>query len=115
MSRIVCTRVACLRLPWFPIDVLLHDGLAAKDSPIAIVRGQGSLARLCDVAPTGHAMGLRRGMRPSRARALVAPRKQRGGFKTLEELKEVKGIGAAGLERMRPFLRLQGRTTAARP
>ncbi|MEE2679036.1 MAG: helix-hairpin-helix domain-containing protein [Myxococcota bacterium] len=55
------------------------------------------------------------GIGETRARALVALRKRRGGFKTLEELKEVKGIGAAGLERMRPFLRLQGRTTAARP
>jgi competence protein ComEA len=52
------------------------------------------------------------GIGEARARALVELRKRRGGFKSLDELKEVKGIGDASLERMRPYLRLQGRTTA---
>ncbi len=52
------------------------------------------------------------GIGESRARALVELRKRRGGFKSLDELKEVKGIGDASLERMRPYLRLQGKTTA---
>lgn len=55
------------------------------------------------------------GIGETRARALVALRKRRGGFRSIDELKEVKGIGEAGLERMRPFLRLQGRTTAQTP
>ncbi len=48
------------------------------------------------------------------ANALIALRKQRGGFKSLDELKDVKGIGDAGLDRMRPYLRLDGKTTAKR-
>ena len=52
------------------------------------------------------------GIGESRALALVELRKRRGGFKSLDELKEVKGIGDASLERIRPYLRLQGRTTA---
>lgn len=52
------------------------------------------------------------GIGESRARALVELRKRRGGFKSLAELKEVKGIGDASLERMRPYLRLEGKTTA---
>lgn len=52
------------------------------------------------------------GIGEARARALVELRKRRGGFKSLEELKEVKGIGDASLERMRPYVRLQGKTTA---
>jgi competence protein ComEA len=52
------------------------------------------------------------GIGEARARALVELRKRRGGFKSLDELKEVKGIGDASLERMRPYLRLQGKTTA---
>ncbi len=52
------------------------------------------------------------GIGESRAQALVELRKRRGGFKSLDELKEVKGIGDASLERMRPYLRLQGKTTA---
>ena len=47
------------------------------------------------------------------AAALVALRKQRGGFKSLDELKEVRGIGDAGLAKLRPYARLSGKTTAA--
>ena len=54
------------------------------------------------------------GVGEARANALVALRKQRGGFKSLDELKDVKGIGDAGLDRMRPYLRLDGKTTAKR-
>jgi len=52
------------------------------------------------------------GIGESRAQALVELRKLRGGFKSLDELKEVKGIGDASLERLRPHVRLQGKTTA---
>jgi competence protein ComEA len=54
------------------------------------------------------------GVGEARAGALIALRKQRGGFKSLEELKDVKGIGDAGFARMRPFVRLDGKTTAKR-
>ncbi len=47
-----------------------------------------------------------------RAKAVVAMRKQRGGFKSVEELTDVKGIGEAALERLRPFVRTEGKTTA---
>ena len=47
-----------------------------------------------------------------RAKAVVAMRKQRGGFKSVEELTAVKGIGDAALERLRPFARTEGKTTA---
>ncbi len=47
-----------------------------------------------------------------RAKAVVAMRKQRGGFKSVEELTAVKGIGDAALERLRPFARTDGKTTA---
>jgi DNA uptake protein ComE-like DNA-binding protein len=39
-------------------------------------------------------------------------RKKRGGFKSVDELTEVKGIGEAALERLRPFVRTEGKTTA---
>ena len=55
------------------------------------------------------------GIGAARADAVIALRKQRGGFKSVEELTEVKGIGAVGLENMRPYLRLEGKTTAQRP
>ena len=52
------------------------------------------------------------GIGEARAQALIALRKQRGGFKGLGELREVKGIGEAGLERLRPFVRFEGKTNA---
>ena len=52
------------------------------------------------------------GIGEARARAVVTMRKQRGGFKSVEELTEVKGIGEASLERLRPFVRTEGKTTA---
>jgi len=39
-------------------------------------------------------------------------RKQRGGFKNVDDLLEVKGIGEAMLEKMRPHVTLTGKTTA---
>ena len=47
-----------------------------------------------------------------RAVAIVAMRKQRGGFKRIEDLLEVKGIGPQMLKRMRPYATLTGKTTA---
>lgn len=52
------------------------------------------------------------GIGETRARAVVTLRERRGGFRSIDELKEVKGIGDAGLERIRPFVRLDGETSA---
>jgi competence protein ComEA len=52
------------------------------------------------------------GVGESRARAVIAERKRRGGFKTAEELLDVKGIGDVGLQRMKPFVATTGKTTA---
>jgi competence protein ComEA len=51
------------------------------------------------------------GVGDARARAIVALREERGRFEAVDELVEVKGIGEASLERMRPFLTLRGPTT----
>lgn len=52
------------------------------------------------------------GVGESRARAILATRKQQGGFSKVEDLTQVKGIGSSMLERMRPHVTLKGRTTA---
>ncbi len=52
------------------------------------------------------------GIGEARAQAVVAMRKKRGGFKSVDDLLEVKGIGETGLDRLRPHLTLTGRTTA---
>jgi competence protein ComEA len=44
----------------------------------------------------------------NRAQAIVAYREKNGAFKSLEDLRKVKGIGAKTLERNRPNIRLDG-------
>ncbi len=46
-----------------------------------------------------------------RAGAIIRARKDRGGFKKLDELVEVKGVGPALLKRLRRHVTLQGKTT----
>lgn len=46
------------------------------------------------------------GVGPATARAIIEYRTAHGGFKTVDELMEVKGIGPKKLEKMRPFVRL---------
>ena len=52
------------------------------------------------------------GVGEARARAILELRKQRGGLKSLEDLRSVKGIGEASLERLRPHVSFDGKTTA---
>lgn len=51
------------------------------------------------------------GVGPARARAIVELRQQRGGFKRVEDLLEVKGIGEASLAKLKPYLALEGKST----
>jgi comEA protein len=52
------------------------------------------------------------GVGEARARAIVDLRKQRGGLKSMEDLLAVKGIGEASLERLRPHVAFDGKSTA---
>ena len=54
------------------------------------------------------------GVGEKRAAAIVEIRKSKGGFKTVEELTEVKGVGEALIKRLRPHLAVSGKTTAKR-
>ena len=52
------------------------------------------------------------GVGEKRAEAIIAIRSSKGGFKKVEEIVEVKGVGDALLERLRPHLTVSGKTTA---
>jgi competence protein ComEA len=51
------------------------------------------------------------GIGASRAKAVIEAREARGGFKSLDDLLAVKGIGEASLAKLRPHLTLEGKTT----
>ena len=53
------------------------------------------------------------GVGERRAEQIVSLRKERGSFKQIAELLEVRGIGPAMLERMRPQVTLSGKTRLA--
>src|SRR5207253_4058094 len=48
------------------------------------------------------------GVGPSKAAAIVAFRKQRGGFRKVEDLMKVKGIGRKTFMKLRPYLAVSG-------
>ena len=51
------------------------------------------------------------GIGESKARAILDYRKERGAFKSVDQLREVKGIGDAALERIRSQVVVEGKTT----
>jgi competence protein ComEA len=48
---------------------------------------------------------------PSRAQAIIELRQKIGGFKKLDDLMRVKGIGRKTFRKLEPLLRLDGKTT----
>ena len=64
---------------------------------------------------TAEELELLPGIGPSKAKAILEARRERGAFKSVEELEEVKGIGKGALERLRPFVTISGKTTTERP
>jgi competence protein ComEA len=51
------------------------------------------------------------GIGASKAQAIVEFRKERGAFRSVDQLRDVKGIGDAALERIRPHVVTEGKTT----
>ena len=54
------------------------------------------------------------GVGETRAKAIIALRENKGGFDSVDELVEVKGIGDSLLGKLRPYVSLKGKTTAIR-
>ena len=77
------------------------------------VAGDTSLTGIVNInTATVDQLVLLPGIGESRANALIEIRKNRGGFKSIDELLEIKGIGEAGLAKLRPHVALRGKTTA---
>ena len=92
--------------------LLVGLGLAASPAPAA---DGGSLSGVVNVnTATADQLMLLPGIGEAKAQAILERRKEQGGYKSVDELLEVKGIGAAALERIRPFVVIQGQTSLAR-
>ena len=100
-----CGRVLSLAL-------LTVFGLALAGSSLAEDASPQLVGTVNINTATPEQLELLPGIGESRANAVVAIRKQRGGFKSVDELTEVKGIGEVALERLRPFVSTEGKTTA---
>jgi competence protein ComEA len=80
--------------------------------PLALATAAAALSGVVNVnTASAEELSMLPGVGPARARAIVELRQQRGGFKRVEDLLEVKGIGDAGLAKLRPFIALEGKTT----
>jgi competence protein ComEA len=93
---------------WLALLLALALGAAVRP-----VLAAGGLSGVVNVnTASAEELQLLPGVGESRARAIVEARKTRGGFKSVEELVEVKGIGSSLLEQIRPYLVVNGKTTA---
>ncbi len=94
------------------LTLLIVAGLALAGSSLA-ADGPPRLVGTVNVnTATAEELQLLPGVGEARAKAVITLRKQRGGFKSVDDLTLVKGIGEVALERMRPFVRTEGKTTA---
>ena len=86
--------------------------LAAANEPAGHAAG-GAIVGVVNVnSATAEELALLPGVGPAKAQAILEYRKEHGAFKRVEDLSEVKGIGDKALERMRPHVALDGKSTA---
>jgi competence protein ComEA len=89
--------------------------LAGSPARVLAAEADAPLSGMVNVnTATAEELELLPGIGPSKAKAILEARRERGAFKSVEELEEVKGIGKGALERLRPFVTVSGKTTAER-
>ncbi len=104
-------RRRALRAVVAAVALALLVGASAGAAP-----GEAALSGVVNLnTATSEQLVMLPGIGESKARAILAARGERGRFADVDELLEVKGIGERALERIRPFVAVEGRTTLASP
>ncbi len=117
VARIAGPRAAAHALRSTLAAVLLGaaavGGLGLAEVPAAAAQSGVAIEGVVNVNTASiEELQLLPGVGPARARAILEAREHLGGFKRVEDLLEVKGIGPVALEKLRPFVAVKGRTTA---
>jgi len=87
-------------------------GVALAVTPV-LAGGETRLSGTVNVnTATAEQLQLLPGIGETRARAVIETRKRRGGFESVEDLLDVKGIGESSLQQMRPYVTVDGKTSA---
>ena len=101
-AKIVRTTVFALGLSLLPVGFAPLSAIAAEDPPAAVQSAQVNI-NTADAETLAAALN---GVGMSRARAIVEFREQYGPFKSVDDLTQVNGIGAATLEKNRSKIAL---------
>ncbi len=89
--------------PSFAVDAKPNANAAAESRLVGVVNVNTASVEQLDLLP---------GVGPVRAGAIIEQRKASGGFKQVDDLMQVSGIGERALESMRPHVAVSGETTA---
>lgn len=95
------------------LSIALVGPAVAKEAPAAArgVAAQPEVAGVVNInRATAEQLVLLPGVGPSKAQAIITFREKRP-FKRKEQLLQVRGIGAKGLQALRPYVTLEGETT----
>jgi competence protein ComEA len=86
-------------------------GVAGASPAFAAEAGSGIEGVVNVNTATAEQLQLLPGIGEARAEQIVSMRKQRGGFKSVDELTDVKGIGDGMMKGIRGHVTLKGKTT----
>ncbi|HTO55176.1 MAG TPA: helix-hairpin-helix domain-containing protein [Myxococcota bacterium] len=95
------------------LALLLSTPAAAAGTDSGARAPASSLIGVVNVnSATAEELSLLPGVGPAKAAAIIRYRTEHGAFKRVEDLSQVKGIGEKQVEKLRPHVALEGKTTA---